>query len=60
MPYNPQQNGKAERMNRSLVEKARAAINDSGVPKYFWGEAIRVSNYLINRSPSRNLDVTSA
>ena len=60
MPYNPQQNGKAERMNRSLVEKAQAMINESGYPKYFWGEGIRVANYLINRSPSRSLDVTPA
>ena len=60
VPYNAQENGKAERMNRSLVEKARAMINESGVNKYFWGEAIRVANYLINRSPSRSLDFTPA
>lgn len=31
--YTPQQNGKAERMNRTLVERARAVLADSGVDK---------------------------
>src|SRR6218665_2078129 len=39
-PYTPQPNGCAERKNRSLVEMTRCMLNDSGLPKKFWGEAI--------------------
>jgi len=49
VPYIPQQNGKAEHFNRSLVEKVRSMINDSNVPKHFWNEAIRTAAYILNR-----------
>lgn len=55
VPYTPQQNGKAERMNRTLVEKGRAMIDESGVDKQFWGEAIRCATYILNRSPACSL-----
>lgn len=48
--YSPQQNGLSERMNRSLVEKARCLIFDAGLHKKFWAEAINTSVYLRNRS----------
>ena len=48
----PEQNGVAERKNRSLVEAVRCMISDSGLPKSFWAEAISTANYVINRSPS--------
>lgn len=41
VPYTPQQNGKAERLNRTLLNKARALIIDSGLEKEMWGEAVR-------------------
>lgn len=56
IPYTPQLNGKAERMNRTLVEKARCLLSDAGMPKEFWGEAIRCSTYLLNRSPTGALN----
>lgn len=56
VPYTPQQNGKAERKNRSLVERSRAIIEESGVPKEFWGEAIRTVNYIMNRGTSASLN----
>uniref|UniRef100_A0A1Y1MQF0 Endonuclease n=2 Tax=Photinus pyralis TaxID=7054 RepID=A0A1Y1MQF0_PHOPY len=56
IPYTPQQNGKAERKNRTLVERARAIIDESGVSKEFWSEAILYSNYVINRGPTDVLD----
>lgn len=56
VPYTPQQNGKAERFNRSLMEKARSMIHESSVPKFFWDEAIKTAAYLMNRSPSAILE----
>lgn len=52
VPYNPEQNGKAERFNRTLVEKARAMMQDTNMPKEFWCEAILTAAYLNNRSPT--------
>lgn len=48
--YTPQQNGVAERMNRSLVEKAKCLLFDANLPKKFWAEAIGMATYIINRS----------
>lgn len=56
VPYTPEQNGVAERMNRTLVEKARAMMLDSGISKRFWGQAIQTAAYLVNRSPSSAID----
>ncbi|KAL4304503.1 hypothetical protein GQ457_10G014750 [Hibiscus cannabinus] len=51
----PQQNGVAERMNRSLNERARCLRLNSGLPKCFWAEAVSMACYLINRSPRASL-----
>ncbi|CAL5417495.1 unnamed protein product [Camellia sinensis] len=52
VPGTPQHNGIAERMNRTIVEKVRCMLKMAKLPKPFWGEAVRVACYLINRSPS--------
>ena len=36
-PYSPQQNGVAERKNRTLVEMVNSTLNSSGLPKNLWG-----------------------
>ncbi|KAE8684024.1 hypothetical protein F3Y22_tig00111160pilonHSYRG00030 [Hibiscus syriacus] len=51
----PQQNGVAERMNRSLNERARCLRLNAGLPKHFWAEAVNMACYLINRSPRASL-----
>ncbi|CAL5395053.1 unnamed protein product [Camellia sinensis] len=43
---------KSERMNWTIVEKVRCMLKMAKLPKPFWGEAVRVACYLINRSPS--------
>lgn len=55
VPYTPQQNGVAERMNRSIVEKARCMLIDADMDKRFWAEAVSTAVYVINRSPTRSL-----
>nr|GEU94014.1 retrovirus-related Pol polyprotein from transposon TNT 1-94 [Tanacetum cinerariifolium] len=52
----PQQNGVAERMNRTLMDKVRCLLIQSGLPKTFWAEATCMAAYLINRSPSRAIE----
>ena len=52
VPGTPQQNGTAERMNRTLLEKARCLLISAGMKKSLWGEAVTTATYLINRSPS--------
>jgi hypothetical protein len=51
VPYNPQQNGVAERKNKIVVGAARAMIHDQGLPLFLWAEASTVAIYLQNRSP---------
>lgn len=49
-PYSPQQNGVAERKNRSLVEMARCMLTDAKLPMYLWAEAINTANFIQNRT----------
>ncbi|GJR76745.1 putative ribonuclease H-like domain-containing protein [Tanacetum coccineum] len=45
----PQQNGVAERMNRTLIEAARTMLADSLLPTTFWAEAVSTACYIFNR-----------
>jgi len=56
VPYTHKQNGHAERLNRTLVEKGRAMLLDSKFNKNPLGEAVCAVVYLINRSPTSALE----
>lgn len=59
VPKNPEQNGTAERMNRTLMESVRSMLADSGLPQKFWAEALSTAVYLKNRSPTKSLPKTT-
>jgi hypothetical protein len=49
--YTPEQNGAAERLNRTLLDKVRPMLAESGLSKRYWAEALACANYTRNRSP---------
>lgn len=51
-PYTPEQNGRAERDNRTIVESARSMLHKSCAPKYLWAEAVNTAIYILNRVPT--------
>ena len=44
----PEYNGVSERLNRTLLERTRAFLHSSGLPKFLWGEAIHHAVWLKN------------
>ena len=58
--YTPQQNGVAERMNRTLAERIRAMLRTAGISNSFWAEAAKAACYVINRSPSIAIELKTA
>lgn len=54
VPYTPQQNGVAERANRTIGEMARSMLVHSGLPEALWAEAVSTAVYLRNRSPTKH------
>ena len=55
VPKTPEQNGVAERLNRTVVEMSRSMLIDAKLRKKFWAEAVSTAVYLKNRSPSKPL-----
>ena len=51
--YSPQQNGVAERKNRTIVEMARSMLKAKGLSNIFWAEAVCTAIYLLNISPTK-------
>nr|GEX99192.1 hypothetical protein [Tanacetum cinerariifolium] len=49
VPRSPQQNGIAERKNRTLIEAARTLLADSLLPIPFWAEAVNTACYVQNK-----------
>ena len=58
MPGTPQQNGVAERRNRTLMDMVRSMMNNSSVPVSLWMYALRTVAYLLNRIPSKAVPKT--
>ena len=54
-PYNLEQNGVAEKKDRTIVEATRAMMYDQDMPKFLWAEACNTTVYVQNRTPHRAL-----
>lgn len=50
--YTPQQNGLAERFNRTILESVRAILKDSGLNKRLWNEVVKASTLTLNQIPA--------
>ena len=48
-PYNPQQNGVAERKNKIIMEAVKTMIHDQDLPMHIWTEVTRRTVYVQNR-----------
>jgi hypothetical protein len=58
--YSPQSNSVAERMNRTLFDKACTMLDSSGAPLELWGEAVLAAAHIRNRLPTSTLDGKTA
>ncbi|GJU30239.1 ribonuclease H-like domain-containing protein [Tanacetum coccineum] len=53
----PQQNGVAERKNRTLIEAARTMLADSFLPNTFWAKAVSTACYIRRKGPTWLFDL---
>ena len=58
MPGTPQQNGVAERRNRTLMDMVRSMMSSTNVPNSLWSEALKTAMYILNRVPSKAVPTT--
>ena len=49
----PDQNGVAERRNRTLLDMVRSMLSNSKLPKFLWTEALKTVVYILNRVPTK-------
>ena len=56
VPHMHQQNGRAERFNRTIMEKAQAMRLDACLPQSWWEFAVLHAVHLYNRTPVRRID----
>ena len=55
VPDSPEMNGLAERMNRTILEKAKCMCAHADVPRSLWAEARSTAAYVYNRLPNAPL-----
>ena len=57
-PGTPQQNGVAERRNRTMLNMVRSMMSYSSLPLSFWGYALQTTVYIFNVVPSKSIQHT--
>lgn len=58
VPYTPEENGIAERTNRTIIQMIRCMLIDSKLPQKFWAEAAYHAVYIKNRTFMRKINKT--
>ena len=58
MPGSPDQNGVAERRNRTLLDMVRSMLASSKLPESLWTEALKTAVYILNRVPTKAIPKT--
>lgn len=53
--YTPQQNGVAERRNRTIMNMVRCLLSEKEMPKTLWPDAVRWTIHVLNRSYTRSI-----
>lgn len=53
--YTPQQNGVAERKNRTVMDMVRCMLHFKNLPKSFWADAVSCAIYVLNRCPTKSV-----
>jgi hypothetical protein len=53
LSYEPQENGIAERQNRTLMDMLCSILSNSTLPLSLWMEALKTATHIINRVPSK-------
>lgn len=57
-PYTPNENGRAERQNRTLLNSIPSMLHHAGLPREFWAEALQVAIDVRNMVPKTNKSIS--
>ena len=55
IPHMHQQNGHAEHLNRTLIEKAKALRFEACLPQYYWEFSVEFAVHVYNRTPVKHI-----
>ena len=58
MPGSPDQNGMAERRNRTLMDMIRSMRSNTKLPQYLWTETLKTFVYILNRVTTKVVSKT--
>ena len=53
--YTPQQNGVAERKNRTIMDMARSMLKEKHLPNDYWADVVHCAMYILNRCPTKSV-----
>ena len=57
-PETPQRNNVSERHNHTLFDMVRSMMSLTDLPISFWGYALEIAAFTLNRAPSKSIEMT--